>query len=180
VSEGDPGNWAAVAGAISDGVREHGWRQRELAERSHVSAAVVREIQLHTVERRRSPRTLGALSLVFGWAPEHLDAVRRGCAQQTPGSQAAPDRAIWSRPDSMERQLDELAGLLTQNRSGTATVIHHVRGDPRRSLHQVREAISGNRLGSRPTWWPLIRARLAEQPARRREAAGLVRIRPCR
>ena len=54
MSEGDPENWAAVARAISDRVRELGWRQRELAERSHVSAAVVREIQRHTVERRRS------------------------------------------------------------------------------------------------------------------------------
>jgi hypothetical protein len=42
VSEGHPENWAAVARAISDRVRELGWRQRELAERSHVSAAVVR------------------------------------------------------------------------------------------------------------------------------------------
>ena len=59
VSEGVPGqDWAAVAQVISDRVRELGWRQRELAERSRVSAAVVREIQLHTVERRRSPRTL--------------------------------------------------------------------------------------------------------------------------
>jgi hypothetical protein len=37
VSEGDPGNWAAVARTISDRVRELGWRQRELADRSHVS-----------------------------------------------------------------------------------------------------------------------------------------------
>jgi len=40
VLEGDPGNWAAVAGAISGRVRELGWRQRELADRSHVSVAV--------------------------------------------------------------------------------------------------------------------------------------------
>jgi len=38
VLEGDPGNWAAVAGAISGRVRELGWRQRELADRSHVLA----------------------------------------------------------------------------------------------------------------------------------------------
>jgi ribosome-binding protein aMBF1 (putative translation factor) len=67
VSEGDPENWAAVAQAISGRVRELGWRQRELAERSHVSVAVVREIQRHTVERRRSPRTLEALSVALGW-----------------------------------------------------------------------------------------------------------------
>ena len=66
MSEGDPEGWAAVARAISDRVRELGWRQRELAERSHVSVAVVREIQRHTVERRRSPRTLEALSVASG------------------------------------------------------------------------------------------------------------------
>jgi hypothetical protein len=74
VSEGVPEeNWAAVARVISDRVRELGWRQRELAERSRVSAAVVREIQLHTVERRRSPRTLESLSVALGWEPKRLD-----------------------------------------------------------------------------------------------------------
>jgi transcriptional regulator with XRE-family HTH domain len=92
VSEGDPENWAAVARAISDRVRELGWRQRELAERSHVSVAVVREIQRHTVERRRSPRTLQALSVALGWEPEHLDRVLRG-REQRPGRHTAADRA---------------------------------------------------------------------------------------
>jgi len=85
VSEGDPENWAAVARAISDRVRELGWRQRELAERSHVSVAVVRELQRHTVERRRSPRTLEALSVALGWEPEHLDRVLKGHARQPEG-----------------------------------------------------------------------------------------------
>jgi hypothetical protein len=63
VSEGDPENWAAVARAISNQVRELGWRQRVLARRSHVLVTVVREIQRHAVERRRSPSTLEALSV---------------------------------------------------------------------------------------------------------------------
>jgi transcriptional regulator with XRE-family HTH domain len=83
VSEGDPENWAAVARAISGRVRELGWRQRELAERSHVSVAVVREIQRHTVERRRSPRTLEALSVALGWEPEYLHRVLKGRSQQS-------------------------------------------------------------------------------------------------
>lgn len=45
MSEGDPGNWAVVARAVSDRVRELGWRQRELAVRSHAPVAVGREIQ---------------------------------------------------------------------------------------------------------------------------------------
>jgi transcriptional regulator with XRE-family HTH domain len=129
VSEGDPENWAAVARAISDRVRELGWRQRELAERSHVSVAVVREIQRHTVERRRSPRTLEALSVALGWEPEHLDRVLKGRAQRA-GSHTAPDgAALGSRLDSLELQLAQVVKLLTELRSDIATVIDRARGD---------------------------------------------------
>jgi transcriptional regulator with XRE-family HTH domain len=129
VSEGDPENWAAVARAISDRVRELGWRQRELAERSHVSVAVVREIQRHTVERRRSPRTLEALSAALGWEPEHLDRVLKGRAQQPGGHTASDSAALWSRLDSLESRLAEISKLLTELRSDIATVIDHVCDD---------------------------------------------------
>ena len=98
MSEGAPEDWAAVALAISDRVRELGWRQRELAERSHVSVAVVREIQRHTVERRRSPRTLQALSVALGWEPEHLDRVLKAHAQQAKGHSAADSAAAVVSP----------------------------------------------------------------------------------
>ena len=127
MSEGDPGNSAAVARAISDRVRELGWRQRELAERSHVSVAVVREIQRHTVERRRSPRTLQALSVALGWEPEHLDRVLKGRSQQS-GNHASPNlAAVWSRLDSFDLRLAELAKLLAELKSEIATVIDHAR-----------------------------------------------------
>ncbi len=122
MSEGDPEDWAAVARVIGDRVRELGWPQRELAERSRVSVAVVREIQRHTVERRRSRRTLEALSVALGWDREHLDRVLKGQAQQA-GNRAAPDSvALWSRLDSIDQRLDEIIKLLTeltsQNRHG--------------------------------------------------------------
>ena len=129
MSEGDPENWAAVARAISDRVRELGWRQRELAERSHVSVAVVREIQRHTVERRRSPRTLEALSVALGWEPEHLDRVLKGHAQQ-PGGHTAPDVlpcGLALIPSNCG--LPKWLKLLTELRSDIATVIDHVRDD---------------------------------------------------
>jgi transcriptional regulator with XRE-family HTH domain len=113
VSEGDPEDWAAVARAISNRIRELGWRQRELAERSHVSVAVIREIQRHTVERRRSPRTLQALSVALGWEPEHLDAVLKGHAQQADGA-TADNAALWPRLESLEQRIDEIVKLLTE------------------------------------------------------------------
>ena len=127
MSEGDPENWAAVARAISGRIRELGWRQRELAERSHVSVAVVREIQRHTVERRRSPRTLQALSVALGWKPEHLHRVLEGHAQQSTGHTAPDLAAVWSRLDSFDLQLAEISKLVTELKSEIATVIDHAR-----------------------------------------------------
>ncbi len=127
MSEGDPEDWAAVARAISGRVRELGWRQRELAERSHVSVAVVREIQRHTVERRRSPRTLEALSVALGWEPEYLHRVLKGRSQPS-GGHTSPDlAAVWSRLDSFDLRLAEIAKLLAELKSEIATVIDHAR-----------------------------------------------------
>jgi hypothetical protein len=129
VSEGVPEDWAAVARAISERVRELGWRQRELAERSHVSMAVVREIQRHTVERRRSRRTLESLSVALGWEPERLDAVLKGRAQEAAGrSQVRADAAaLWSRLDAVEGMLDEIVKLMVGIKADLATVIEQVR-----------------------------------------------------
>lgn len=126
VSKGVSEDWAAVARAINERVRELGWRQRELAERSQVSAAVVREIQRHTVERRRSPCTLESLSAALGWEPGHLDAVLKGRVRQPgPGNQTAIDAAaIWSRLDALESRLDELLKLVSGLQADIATVIN--------------------------------------------------------
>jgi transcriptional regulator with XRE-family HTH domain len=127
VSEGNPEDWAAVARAISNRVRELGWRQRELAERSHVSVAVVREIQRHTVERRRSRRTLEALSLALGWEPEHLDRVLKGPTPPA-GRHIEPDGfALRSRLDSLDERLEVISTLLAELKSDLATVMDHVR-----------------------------------------------------
>ena len=127
MSEGDSENWAAVARAVSGRVREPGWRQRELAERWHVSVAVVREIQRHAVERRRSPRTPGALSVALGWEPEYLHRVLKVRSRQSEG-RAAPDLAgVWSCLDSFGVRLAELAGFLAGLKSQIAAVIDHAR-----------------------------------------------------
>lgn len=121
-------DWAAVARAISERIRELGWRQRELAERSHVSLAVVREIQRHTVERRRSQRTLESLSVALGWEPERLDTVLKGRARQVAGTSAAIDSAaFWSRLDALEGRLDEIVKLISELRADVAAMADHAR-----------------------------------------------------
>lgn len=68
-------DWTAVARAINERMSELGLTQRELVQRSHVSKAIVREIQHNTVQRRRSDRTLEALSIALDLHPGYLAAV---------------------------------------------------------------------------------------------------------
>jgi transcriptional regulator with XRE-family HTH domain len=80
-------DWPAVSRAINERMTELGLRQRELIERSRVSKAAVREIQHNTVQRRRSARTLEALSSALAWHPQHLAAV---LADRTPAQIGDP------------------------------------------------------------------------------------------
>jgi transcriptional regulator with XRE-family HTH domain len=123
-------DWAAVAKAINERVAELGWRQRELAERSHVSLATVREIQRQTVERRRSPRTLESLSVTLGWQPQHLDEVLNGAGSPTAGQPVTGSgEALSPRLDTLERRLDEITQLLVDMKTDLSVVIEHVRKD---------------------------------------------------
>jgi hypothetical protein len=123
-------DWAEVAKAINGRVHELGWRQRELAERSHVSQAIVRELQHHTEERRRSPRTLESLSVALGWHPHHLAAVLHGRKPPEPDEPVKDtDDTLWSRLDTLERRLDEITDRLDDLQTGLNTVLEHVRTD---------------------------------------------------
>jgi DNA-binding PucR family transcriptional regulator len=121
-------DWDAVAKAINERVNELGWRRGELAERSHVSKAIVRELQHHVVERRRSRRTLESLSTALGWHPQHLDAVLHG---RTPPRLAEPvsdyGDKLWSRLDTLEQRLDEITERLDDLKIDLTTLIKHVR-----------------------------------------------------
>lgn len=121
-------DWAAVAKAINDRVNELGWLQRELAKRSHVSQAIVREIQHHVIERRRSPRTLESLSVALGWHPQHLDAVLRG-RRPPEADEPVTDSGdtLWSRLDALEERMSEITERLDDLKADLATVIEHVR-----------------------------------------------------
>jgi len=123
-------DWVAVANAINARVNELGWRQRELAQRSHVSQAIVRELQHHTVERRRSARTLEALSVALGWHPQHLSAVLHG---RTPPELGEPvrdnSRTVSARLDAIDERLSEITDLLHAMNTNLATVISHQHPD---------------------------------------------------
>lgn len=114
--------WAAVAAAIDQRMVELGILQRDLAERAHVSQAIVRELQHNTAQRRRSARTLEALSTALGWHPRYLHAVLAGekppaRAEATPLTDneiAGQLAAIQSRLRSIEDRLDEVHAYLAK------------------------------------------------------------------
>ncbi|MDQ0379059.1 helix-turn-helix domain-containing protein [Amycolatopsis thermophila] len=103
-------DWAAVAKAINERMKELGWQQQELAARSHVSSAIVREIQRNTVNRKRSPRTLESLSVALGWHPRHLEAVLRG--ERPPARKELTEQDLSGRLDALEHRLDGITEQL--------------------------------------------------------------------
>ncbi|SEQ63088.1 hypothetical protein SAMN05216188_10492 [Lentzea xinjiangensis] len=105
-------DWSAVAEAINARAAELALKQKEIAERSGVSHAIVREMQQGRIERRRNPRTLEALSIALDWHPQHLTAVLQG---KTPPE---ADSAVTAAEDPLVPLLQtiirELRGLRAQ------------------------------------------------------------------
>jgi transcriptional regulator with XRE-family HTH domain len=120
-------DWSAVAATINERLAELGWQQQQLAERSNVSPSTIREIQRHTVERRRSPRTLESLSVTLGWRPDYLSTVLAGRdhGNGTNGAGTAQQGI-----ESLDDRLSEIIRILYDLKSDLATVIDHVRGGP--------------------------------------------------
>lgn len=121
-------NWAAVAKAINERAAELGLRQRDLADRSGVSLAIVREIQRHTVERKRSHRTLEALSEALDWHPQHLLAVlhnRRPPARGEPREDMQDP--VSARLAAIEDRLTEITDQIAALRADLAGVVGPVR-----------------------------------------------------
>jgi DNA-binding Xre family transcriptional regulator len=99
-------DWAAVAKAMDRRLSELGMRQRDLAERAHVAQAIVRELQHNTKQRRRSTRTLEALSVALGWQPGHLHAVLDGREPSDPTAHVlSPADVVAGRLAAIESHL---------------------------------------------------------------------------
>jgi hypothetical protein len=71
-------DWDAVAGAMQARIAELDMTQTELVQRSRLAPMTIRELLFNTAPRRRSDRTLGAVSVALGWPEEHLRAVAEG------------------------------------------------------------------------------------------------------
>ena len=125
-------DWTAVAKAINERVTELGLRQHELAKRAHVSQAIVRELQHNTVQRRRSARTLEALSLALAWHPQHLAAVLNGRRPPGVGEPIDTGDPVAARLAAIEGRLGEITARLDAMNANLAAVIRHDSGSDRR------------------------------------------------
>lgn len=102
-------DWAAVAKAIRDRMLELGLLQEELARRSNIAPATIRELEYNTVQRRRGKRTLRALSTALEWHEDHLEAIKNGVRPPEPGTPDGTPNAAGVTPDLVR----ELVGRLT-------------------------------------------------------------------
>ncbi|MGH3851321.1 MAG: helix-turn-helix domain-containing protein, partial [Pseudonocardiaceae bacterium] len=106
-------DWAAVARAIDERMAELGFNQRELIERSRVSKATVTEIRRNSAERRRSTRTLEALSTALEWHPQHLIALLQGRRIPSIGEPVSrSDDDVHGRLAVIEYRLDQIVTQL--------------------------------------------------------------------
>lgn len=116
--------WAAVARAISSRLEELGMTQLEVAAKSKVSPATIRELQYNKMPRRRNPRTLEALSEALDWPPDHLSNVLAGTAAQPYQDEAE---------DPILRKLDDVLEQLHELRSRVESVERRQAGEDEQS-----------------------------------------------
>jgi transcriptional regulator with XRE-family HTH domain len=106
-------HWEAVSLAINRRMDELGLNQRELIERSQVSRATVGEIRRNEAQRRRSARTLEALSIALDWHPQHLGAVLQGRGAPQLGEPVArSEEDVPGRLAAIEYMLQQIAKKL--------------------------------------------------------------------
>ncbi|QKW12399.1 XRE family transcriptional regulator [Verrucosispora sp. NA02020] len=105
-------DWQAVASAINGRMAELPLTQQELAERSKVSVATLRELQYAKANRKRSTRTLAAISQALDWPDGYLQAVLTGATP--PGARTGagvPDGSsvVLARLDQLHAEVRRLA-----------------------------------------------------------------------
>lgn len=100
-------DWDAVAAAIQARLAELDMTQAELAAKAGVAPETVRELRTNATPRRRSPRTLSAISEALGWAAEYLATVLSGAAVAPETAEDAGELAV------IRQELTSIAGQLT-------------------------------------------------------------------
>lgn len=103
-------DWDAVARAIQARLAELEMTQQELAHRAGVALMTVRELQRNLKPRRRSPRTLAAISEALGFNADHLSKVLAGNTPTEPETEAGDP--VLKDLESMKQQLTTITERL--------------------------------------------------------------------
>jgi len=109
-------DWDAVAAAINDRMRDLRLTQMDVAAKSGVSIATIRELQHNTAPRRRNPRTLAAISTALRWPADHLERVYEGIAPHS-AEAAAPTAEyaeVMSHLDALQEQIESVGERLSR------------------------------------------------------------------
>jgi hypothetical protein len=136
-------DWAAVARAINQRAAELGLRQRDLIERSQLSKAVVGELSRNARPRRRSTRTLEALSTALDWHPQHLAAVLAGREPPSVGEPVYRPGDVRARLAAIEGELRSITSQLNEWRSTDDERFAEVSG----ALAVLVESVTDSRNG---------------------------------
>jgi transcriptional regulator with XRE-family HTH domain len=114
-------DWLAVGDAVSTRMRERGMTQKQLAVRSKVSPATIRQIQHHNGSHRHGPRTLEALSEALDWPSQYLDNVLNSRGQQ----EITDHLALESRVSVLEQRINKFGVVLEQRLGDVVDVIYN-------------------------------------------------------
>jgi hypothetical protein len=111
-------DWAAVARAVNQRMTELGVSPARLIIRSGLSKQVVFELQHNSVQRRRSARTLEALSVGLEWHPHHLTAVLEHRKPPPVGepivTYITPEYDVPARLEAVEHRLEAVEQRLSE------------------------------------------------------------------
>jgi transcriptional regulator with XRE-family HTH domain len=107
-------DWDAVGKAIRNRMIQLGLLQEEVARRSNIAPATIREIEYNTVQRRRGKRTLRALSAALDWHEDHLEAIKNGEVPPERGPLGRGGQGAGGATTALEHTLRELVGRVTE------------------------------------------------------------------
>lgn len=137
----DAENWAGVGEALRARREELRLTQEQLCKKSGVSVAITREIEQHGVIRRRSPRTLAALSVALGWPENYLAGIRDG--RQLPKAPAPEEAALRSILDKLDEILtDRLNEIVVPHLNQIERQLHALSADICHSRENVAPIIA--------------------------------------
>jgi transcriptional regulator with XRE-family HTH domain len=103
-------DWLAVGKAIATRLDELGMTQLDLAAKSKVSPATIRELQYNKLPRRRHPRTLEAISTALEWPADYLNDVVTGGKPKLHDDES--DDPVLGALDDIHGQLREIRARL--------------------------------------------------------------------